>query len=192
MTNKKILIAMALEAECQGRFTKENVIYTGIGKVNASYKLTKSILENKPDLVINLGSAGSNFFKKGMVINCTKFIQRDMDVTPLGFKKWQTPFEGNDETTLSYGTRISHLKEGICGTGDNFDISHNEDAYNVVDMESYVFAKICQKEKMPFICLKYITDGADESAADDWNDSLKKASDSLFNEYKNLKINYPF
>lgn len=178
---------MALESECRGRFAQENIIYTGLGKVNAAYSLTKYISNNNPDLIINLGSAGSGVFKKGSVINCTQFIQRDMDVRPLGFKKWATPFDDEDKPKLTYGIKISHLEEGICGTGDSFDVAHNESSYNVVDMEAYALAKICQKENIPFICLKYITDGADEKAANDWNESLENASINLFKEYKNLQ-----
>ena len=27
------------------------------------------------------------------LVDCTKFIQRDMDATPLGFNKGETPFD---------------------------------------------------------------------------------------------------
>ena len=185
--NKNILITMALESECRGRFTKENIIYTGVGKVNAAYHLTKSLSNNNPKIVINLGSAGSSIFKRGEIVNCTKFVQRDMDVQPLGFPKWVTPFDENNDATLSYGMRISNLEEGICGTGDSFDVSFNEPKYNLVDMEAYALAKICQKENIKFVCLKYITDGADKDAAHDWTQSLENASSGLFREYEKLQ-----
>ena len=34
------------------------VIYTGIGKINAAYQTTKVILEQKPRLILNVGTAG--------------------------------------------------------------------------------------------------------------------------------------
>ena len=46
-----------------------------------------------PDLVINYGTAGSRKIKKKTLVDCTKFIQRDMDVTGLGFMRGETPFE---------------------------------------------------------------------------------------------------
>jgi len=184
--NKNILISMALESECRGRFTKENVIYTGVGKINAAYNLTKSIAKHTPNIVVNLGSAGSSVFKRGKIVNCTKFVQRDMDVQPLGFQKWVTPFEEDNGAILNYGLRVPNLEEGICGTGDSFDVSLNEKIYNVVDMESYALAKICQKENITFLCLKYITDGADKDSANDWTQSLEDASAGLFSEYENM------
>lgn len=184
--NKDILLVMALKSECQGKFTQENVIYTGVGKVNAAYELTKSITRYKPKIVINLGSVGSSTFKRGMVVSCTNFIQRDMDVQPLGFEKWVTPFEEGSDEILNYGVKISGLEEATCGTGDNFDISQGEEAYNVVDMEGYALAKICQKEDISFICLKYVTDGAGSDAPKEWSESLKDAAEGLYDEYLKL------
>ncbi|MFT6106418.1 MAG: adenosylhomocysteine nucleosidase [Rickettsiales bacterium] len=187
MKNNNIIIAMALKSECRGRFTKEDIIYTGVGKINAAYNLTKSIANKSPNIVINLGSAGSEKFNSGELINCTKFVQRDMNVEPLGFEKWVTPFENDESAILSYGKRLPHLQEGICGTGDNFDVSASREIYNVVDMEAYALAKICKAENVEFICIKYITDGADGKAVDDWNAALEDASRKLFDEYGTVK-----
>ena len=187
MTNNNVLIAMALESECRGKFLKENIIYTGVGKVNASYNLTKAISEQYPNIVINLGSAGSTKFNSGSLINCTKFIQRDMNVEPLGFEKWATPFEEDESAILNYGKRLPHLKEGICGSGDNFDISGSDELYDLVDMEAFAMAKICKAENIEFISIKYISDGADGKAASDWSQALEDASEKLFDEYQNIQ-----
>ncbi len=182
--NDDILIVMALAQECRGLFKDKNIVYTGLGKVNAAYKLTKAIAKSKPKLVINLGSAGSQYFKTGTLVNCTSFVQRDMNVEPLGFEKYQTPFEADNEPILKYGQRLIHLAEAICGTGDSFDISQTKEIYNVVDMEAYALAKICKLENIDFVCIKYISDGADTSAADDWNAALNDSAKKLFNEYQ--------
>ena len=47
------------------------------------------------DLVINYGTAGSRELPIGELVDCTKFVQRDMNTTGLGFIKGQTPFEKN-------------------------------------------------------------------------------------------------
>jgi len=39
-------------------------------------------------------------------------------------------------------------------------------------MEAYALAKVCYKEKIPFVSFKYITDGADEQAHEDWEKNL--------------------
>jgi len=161
------LFVFALSSEAAGEFEEFNPLIVGIGKVSASYHLTKKIAESKPGIIINLGSAGSKKFNRGSVVCCTKFIQRDMDVTGLGFKKYETPLSGQ-EPLLSYGISLNELPQGICGTGDSFEMAHTTDDYDVLDMEAYPLALIAMKENIPFLCMKYISDGADGMAADDW------------------------
>jgi adenosylhomocysteine nucleosidase len=95
--DKKILIVCALEVETQGQLEDYDVLYTGVGKVNATYKLTTHFGKYGSyipyDLVINYGTAGSRKIKKKTLVDCTKFVQRDMDVTGLGFMRGETPFE---------------------------------------------------------------------------------------------------
>jgi len=169
------LFSFALAIEAANVFDDYNTIITGIGKVNAAYELSKIIQNKRPSLIVNLGSAGSNFFKKGDIICCTKFIQRDMDVRGLGYELYETPLSGLP-TVLEYGLKMEGLQEGICGTGDSFEMGHSKTAYNVVDMEAYALAMIAMKEDIPFLCLKYISDGADDNAAEDWLVQVHKAA----------------
>jgi adenosylhomocysteine nucleosidase len=169
------LFVFALESEAAEEFTDCNTLITGIGKVSAAYALTKSIAQHKPAMIINLGSAGSNTFSKGTIVCCTQFIQRDMDVRGLGFQLYETPLSGIDPV-LQYGLQMEGLPQAICGSGDSFEMNHDVTAYTVVDMEAYPLALIAQKENIPFLCLKYISDGADGSAADDWNELVHKAA----------------
>lgn len=170
-----VLFVFALEMEAATVFTNHNTLFVGIGKVNASYQLTKAIHQKKPDLIVNLGSAGSSSFKKGDVICCTKFVQRDMDVSGLGYDRYVTPYT-NIPPVLEYGLHLEKFPHGICGTGDNFEMGHTETTYNLVDMEAYALATIAMKEDIPFLCLKYISDGADDNAAEDWPVLVHKAA----------------
>ena len=77
---------------------------------------------------------------------------------------------------LNNGIKIAGLPEGICGTGDSFETAHFSSDYNVVDMEAYSFAFVAMKEQIPFLCLKYISDGADGMAAEDWNVQVHRAA----------------
>lgn len=174
------LFLFALESEAGGHFNNHNKLITGIGKVAAAYALTKAIHTQKPKLIVNLGSAGSNFFRRGTVVCCTQFIQRDMDVRPLGFDLYETPLSGIPPV-LSYGLKMEGLPEGICGTGDHFDTNHSTTAYNLVDMEAYALALVAMKENIPFLCLKYISDGADGSAAEDWSVQVHRAAEAFAN-----------
>ncbi|MCI5050097.1 MAG: hypothetical protein MRY32_07185 [Rickettsiales bacterium] len=186
MTNP--LIIMALEQEAQNQFDDLSVTFSGVGKYNAAYSLTKAIHEQSPSLVINLGTAGSQSFNASELVHCRQFIQRDMDVTPLGFEAFKTPFE-ETPTCFEYGEVIDTLPEAICGTGDNFDVSGGTKPYTIVEMEAYVLARICAAESIPFICIKYISDGADGQAADDWNECFEQAAKALRNAYDGLRLN---
>lgn len=170
-----VLFSFALAAEAAEVFESHHTLITGIGKVNAAYELTKAIQIKRPAVIVNLGSAGSNFFKRGEVVCCTKFIQRDMDVRGLGYAQYETPLSGVPPL-VEYGLTMEGLNVGICGTGDNFEMGHSSSAYNVVDMEAYAIALIAMKEKIPFLCLKYISDGADDNAADEWLVQVHKAA----------------
>ena len=173
--NDDVLFVFALNFEAAGEFDHCRKLITGLGKVNAAYALTRAIHRHRPRLIINLGSAGSSVFKRGEVVCCTRFIQRDMNVTALGFRQFETPFS-EMEPLLNYGIKFSVLPEGICGTGDSFETNHLSPHYNVVDMEGYALAFAAMKEAIPFLCLKYISDGADGSAAEDWNAQVHKAA----------------
>ena len=173
-----VLFTFALDSEAAEVFDGYNKLITGIGKVNAAYELTKAIQKCRPELIINLGSAGSAHFKKAEIICCTHFVQRDMDVRGLGYHKYETPLSGLP-VTLEYGLEMEGLQKGICGTGDNFEMGHSATSYNVVDMEAYSLAMIAKKENIPFLCLKYISDGADEDAADDWTIQVHNAAASF-------------
>lgn len=173
-----VLFVFALESEAADLFEHTNKLITGIGKVNAASALTQSILIKKPKLIINLGSAGSQSFTKGEVICCTQFIQRDMDVRGLGFKKYETPLSGIPPL-LEYGLKMEDMKIGTCGSGDSFEMGHTETDYNIVDMEAYPLALIAMKEDIPFVCLKYISDDAGSDADDDWAVQVHLAAEAF-------------
>ena len=175
--DKKILIVCALEVETQGQLENYDVLYTGVGKVNATYKLTTHFGKYGSyipyDLVINYGTAGSRKIKKKTLVDCTKFVQRDMDVTGLGFMRGETPFEDDPQLTIKSTSEFNPIKRNaLCGSGDNFVEDKTNYYGEVVDMEAYALAKVCYKREVPFISFKYITDGADEQAHEDWEANL--------------------
>ena len=177
MKQSKILIVSALEVETQGQLNAYDVVYTGVGKVNATHKMTKFIeswgSEFPYDLVINYGTAGSRKIKKKTLVDCTKFVQRDMDVTGLGFMRGETPFEKEPPLMLETKSDFNPIgRNATCGTGDCFVEDKSQYYGEVVDMEAYAIAKVCYLYDIPFISFKYITDGADEQAHEDWEKNL--------------------
>jgi adenosylhomocysteine nucleosidase len=148
----KRLFVAALKEEVPGL---DFFHFTGVGKINASHHLTKLILEHKPDEVINYGSAGA-VDARGL----------------MHFTLGQTPFDSIHEIIISNNGYS-------CGSGDSFVQSRIEMQVDVVDMEAYALAKVCKLQNVNFKCFKYISDGADENAKNDWIENCKKGS-SLF------------
>ena len=177
---RKTLIVCALEVETQGQLEDYDVLYTGVGKVNATYKLTQHFGKLGSfipyDLIINYGTAGSRKYKQGELVDCTKFVQRDMDVTGLGFLRGETPFE-QDPPVIIQPQNIEFNpigKNATCGSGDNFVEDKTNYYGEVVDMEAYALAKVCYLYDVPFISFKYISDGADGDANIDWEENVSK------------------
>ena len=144
--------------------------HIGVGKINATYNLTKLIHEHEPSEVINYGTAGA--INKGLsgIVECTKFYQRDMDARSLlNLKLGETPFDHINE--------IINSEEGFsCGSGDSFVNKQIEMDLDLVDMEAYALAKVCKLEDIKFKCFKYISDNADENATSDWIENCKKGA----------------
>lgn len=181
------LYVFALESEAAEEFADVDALFVGVGKLHAMYHLMKRIAVQRPSIIINLGSAGSHYFERGKVICCTQFIQRDMDVQPLGFEKYKTPFSEHP-VIMEYGLKADGLPQGICGTGDNFEVNHTNDDYNVIDMEAYPLAFVALKEEIPFLCLKYISDGANGDAGEDWSTMVHHAGVALKGAMNTLKV----
>lgn len=143
---KDILLIMALPNESKGLFEAQSipVYYSGIGKVNAALTAMDLIHKVKPKLVLNLGTAGSSKFDTHSLVEVNTFVQRDMDITPLGFKMGETPF---DEIPLEIVLEpyFTDLPSGICGTGDTFEVGPPKVSCDLVDMEGYAIAKVCKK-----------------------------------------------
>ena len=166
-----ILVALPQELE-----NMDNVFYTGVGKVNATRVATEVICKHQPRMIINYGTAGS--FRKDLsgLVKCTSFVQHDMDATAQGFAPGETPFESDSEVIVN-----EHNNGYRCGSGDRFVTSAVAVDCDVVEMEAYGIAKVARHYNTPFMCYKFISDNADESAANDWVEMCSKGS-KLFKE----------
>jgi adenosylhomocysteine nucleosidase len=188
-----LLIVMALPLESQGAFERIgiSVLYTGVGKVNATYALTRRLAEYRCERralphVVNFGTAGSQGLATGALIECNAFIQRDMDVTGLSVPLGTTPYE-EVPPCLTVSEVFDELPKGVCGSGDSFVISQCAHACDVLDMEAYALAKVCHFEGCTFNAAKYVTDGADHAAGTDWQQNLQHAAQRFVALYDRIK-----
>jgi adenosylhomocysteine nucleosidase len=185
-------VVMALRLESSGVFEAAGVpvLYCGVGKVNAAIALTRELSryahrgQDMP-LVVNFGSAGSRCHAAGTLVACHEFVQRDMDVRALGFALGVTPYD-EAPSRLSFDPMFP-LPAAICGSGDSFATADSDVDCAVVDMEAYALAKVCWNENAKFACVKYVTDGADTSAANDWQRNVHKAAEEFLRLFRGLK-----
>lgn len=186
------LVVMALEEEAGDHFAQAGipVLYTGVGKINATYHLALRLAEygraGAPlPFVVNFGTAGSPEFPTGAVVACRSFVQRDMDASPLGFEVGQTPYDPVP-LVLTFPALELGLPEGVCGSGDSFATICITTNCSVFDMEAYALAKVCWLQGARFTAVKFITDGADHAAADSWKANLKSAPQRFVEVYRRL------
>ena len=188
-----IIVVIALRVESAGVFEAAGVpvLYCGVGKVNAAIALTKELSryaqqgEEMP-LVVNFGSAGSRCFASGTLVACQEFVQRDMDVSGMGFALGVTPYD-EAPSSLIFDPVFTHLPAGICGSGDSFATADIEVDCAVIDMEAYALAKVCWHESARFACVKYVTDGADHTAAEDWQRNVHVAAEEFLQLFQSLQ-----
>ncbi len=183
---------MALRVESAGVFEAAGVpvLYCGVGKVNAAMALTRELTcyrlrGQAMPLVLNFGSAGSRRHAAGTLVECHEFVQRDMDVSGLGFALGVTPYDEAPDC-LHFERKFTQLASAVCGSGDSFATGVVGVDCAVVDMEAYALAKTCWSHQAQFACVKFVTDGADHAAADDWQSNVHKAAHEFLSLYRGL------
>ena len=184
----EIALGMALESESKGLFEQAGiqVHYSGIGKVNAAFTAFDVIQKTGCKTILNLGSAGSSFFNAHELVEVKTFVQRDMDVSPLGFEVGVTPMDSDFPSAIHLESYFKDLSQGICGTGDSFETGLPKVSCNLVDMEGYALAKVCKKLDVRLISIKYISDGANDSAHLDWEENLLLGAQKLLKLYQSI------
>jgi adenosylhomocysteine nucleosidase len=188
---RELIVVMALPAESAGRFDRAGieVLYTGVGKVNAAIVLTSRLARARrdaaPPLVVNFGTAGSHRIAARSLVACRQFVDRDMDVAALGYPPGETPFDPLS-AVLEFPPVFDGLAEAICGSGDSFATKPHGVACEVVDMEAYALAKACRIAGAGFACAKFVTDSADENAAAHWRENVAGAADLFLELYRGL------
>ena len=170
------LLVVALESELPRDMAAGwQIIYSGVGKLNAAITLCEAPPLYKPQQVVNYGTVGGIRAGLSGLYRVTRFQERDMDVWTLGFVLGQTPFE--DDVIIDFDA------DGLsCGTGDHFVNTAPEMTSDVVDMKAYALAKICLRKAIDFHCFKFIPDNADEEASTYWNQQLAVGANLFSNK----------
>ncbi|SRR5450830_477232 len=182
----KILILTALASELHAAAAPDGVavLYTGVGKINAAASTTAAILQHRPQLVVNYGTAGKINLAAHGLLEIADVIQRDMLAVPLA-PRGVTPL--SDEPSRY----ASGHGSACCGTGDSFVTASDDwlvqQGVDVVDMELFAIAHTCHRYGVPWRAYKFITDAADADAAEHWNDNVHRGADLFWQQLALLR-----
>jgi adenosylhomocysteine nucleosidase len=193
MQHANVLIVMALPQESRGLLERAgaNILYTGVGKVNAAIALARHLAEVRCrgqalPFVVNMGTAGSRTLAAHTLVAAHRFAQRDMDVSGLGFAPGVTPFDPTP-AIIDCPPVLNFLPQVLCSTADSFATHLHDVSGDVVDMEAFALARACLAESAQFACVKYVTDGADSDSATHWEAALDGAAKSFAIVYEHLR-----
>lgn len=176
---KEILIVCAMKKESnliaqklnlkqvnENIWRKDNIslLIAGIGKQRTAISLTKYLCENsKPDLIINIGYAGSTDIKVGSWVNITKSYNYE----------WEIPGE-EKYSFLDYGNKTLNridddsIEKVECYSSESFVTKTELKGHIAFDMELHSVVVICDMFNIPIMSLKKISDNL---SIDDYYDN---------------------
>ena len=132
--------------------TKIILLITGIGKQKTAIGLTKYFCENdKPDLIINIGYAGSTSAKIGSWVSINKSYNLEWDIT--GEQKYSMDDLGGQDLVT-----IEELEKLPCYSAECF-VNNTDIKENVIfDMELHSVSLLADLYNIPLISLKKVSD----------------------------------
>ena len=181
------LCVMAAEAE-YGPALKARIkpLMTGVGPVEAAVESTAALAglaqsDALPDLVICLGSAGSQTLDHGRVYWIDEVSYRDMDASVLGFARGVTPFlDLPASLTLASGPQGQPYARLATGGSVVSGEAYDDIDADMVDMETYAVVRAAARFGLPVIGLRGVSDGkADLTGLSDWTDTLHIIDEGL-------------
>ena len=131
---------------------KLNLIITGIGKQKTAIGLTKYLCENdKPDLIINIGYAGSVNCKIGSFVSINKSYNLEWDIP--GEQKYSMDDLGRQDLVT-----IDELENLPCYSAECFVNSTDIKENVIFDMELHSVSLLADLYNIPLVSLKKISD----------------------------------
>ena len=175
-----------------GKINNHEIILakSGVGKVNAALNTQYIIDKFEPDCIINTGVAGGigANLKVGDIVIGETLVQHDFDVTALGYAKGYicngiephkpTLFYSDKNLINDFEIAMKSLNstditvhKGVIATGDTF-VSSSEKKHELselfnataVEMEGGAIAQTANKNGVPCMIIRAISDLADGSA----------------------------
>jgi adenosylhomocysteine nucleosidase len=165
------------------------VLMTGIGKVNASSRLTQALEQYDIDKIINIGVSGATKpYQLNQVYVVSKAYYHDAHAEAFGYDSYQIPgmpkyYVSDDYLLKSYESL--NLESGILYTGDEF-VTVDKGFEGLIDMEGTALYQVAYLYNKPIISYKCVSDVVGQTSYDSFD--LKEASAVLERVLRNLKV----
>ncbi|MGM0897143.1 MAG: 5'-methylthioadenosine/S-adenosylhomocysteine nucleosidase [Bacillota bacterium] len=172
------------------------LLKSGIGKVNAAMTTTILMQEFKPDLVLNIGSAGGfdEELEVGAVVISDEVRHHDVDATVFGYELGQVPqmpaaYIANKELIELAVEAVNEIGEhqhavGLIATGDSFMSDPERVALvkqqfpdmKAAEMEAAAVAQVCFQYDTAFVVIRALSDIAGKESSISFDEFLPVAA----------------
>jgi adenosylhomocysteine nucleosidase len=188
VTAVNVLVVAALSEEV-AHVTGHEVLVTGVGKARAAAALTLRLTtgSSRPDLVVNVGTAGSLSPDVHGVVEVGFVTQHDFPYDGIEALVGEPVDRGYALHPDTPPTAMRRAPAGVptVATGDIFVADADEarriagTGVHLVDMEAYAYATACAAVGVPMRCVKAVSDAADSDAGDSWLDTIDHCASAL-------------
>lgn len=167
----------------------------GIGKVFAGMCAQTMILKYAPEVILNVGVAGTLVKELNIadIAVAKQLVQHDMDTSPLGDPKGlisginivEIPCDEKVVKTITVcAEKLGiHTVSGTIASGDQFVVDKERKAFIVeqfngiaCEMEGAAIGQACYVNKVPYGVIRAISDSADDNSHMDYPEFVKIAS----------------
>ncbi|MDE4083762.1 5'-methylthioadenosine/S-adenosylhomocysteine nucleosidase [Planococcus maritimus] len=172
------------------------LLKSGIGKVNAAMTTTILMQEFKPDLVLNIGSAGGfdEELEVGAVVISDEVRHHDVDATVFGYELGQVPqmpaaYTANKELIELAVKAVDEIGEhqhavGLIATGDSFMsdpervalVKQQFPEMKAAEMEAAAVAQVCFQYDTAFVVIRALSDIAGKESSVSFDEFLPVAA----------------
>lgn len=202
-------------AKCEftlGTYEGQEIVLlkSGIGKVNAAMSTTILLQQYRPDIVINIGSAGGfdEELEVGAVVISDEVRHHDVDVTVFGYEMGQVPqlpaaFTSNEELIELAVKAVKEMGQhdyavGLIATGDSFmndpervaKVREYFPTMKAAEMEAAAVAQVCYQFDVAFVVIRALSDIAGKESSISFDEFLptaaKHSTEIVFNVISQL------
>lgn len=155
------------QGEQSDKCSNIRLLITGIGKQLTAINLTKYLCKyEKPDLIINIGYAGSTDIRVGKWVNISRVYNYEWEIP--GEEKYVMLAGGSQKLELLDNSEIEKVE---CYSSESFVTETDIEEHVAFDMELHSISLLCEMYEIPLIALKKISDNL---SLDKYYENLKE------------------